>query len=108
MIAQPPEMASEGIARMVERVRVKKPELAALDQLRLERLTEGPSAQLLHVGPYDNERPNIERLHAYVTSIGGHMRGRHHEIYLNDATRTAPERLKTIIRQPFTPRKEAH
>jgi hypothetical protein len=107
MIVQPPELTSAGMATIVDRVRIKKPNLAALDQLRLERWVEGPSAQLLHVGPYDGERPNIERLHAYVTSIGGRMRGKHHEIYLNDATRTVPERLKTIIRQPFTPRKGA-
>jgi hypothetical protein len=57
-------------------------------------------AQLLHVGPYDTEKPTIERLHAFIGEQGFQLRGKHHEIYLNDPRRTAPEKLKTIIRQP--------
>ena len=68
--------------------------------LRVERWREGPSAQILHVGPYDAEVPTIERLHSAISTAGLHPRGRHHEIYLGDPRRSAPEKLRTIIRHP--------
>ncbi|GAA1476820.1 GyrI-like domain-containing protein [Nocardioides aestuarii] len=68
-----------------------------VDPVRLETLTEGRCVQTLHVGPYDAEGPTIEALHA-----GRTLTGRHHEVYLNDALRTAPERLRTILRQPVS------
>jgi GyrI-like small molecule binding domain len=52
-------------------------------------------AQIMHVGPYSEERPTIERLHAFITEEGYSRRGKHHEIYLGDPRRTAPERLRT-------------
>ncbi|QCB92667.1 GyrI-like domain-containing protein [Cellulomonas shaoxiangyii] len=72
-----------------------------LDAVRLERLDEGLCVQTLHVGPYDAEGPVLAELHERV--VPGHglrLRGRHHEIYLGDARRTAPEKLRTILRQP--------
>jgi hypothetical protein len=54
----------------------------------------------MHVGPYDQEGPTIERLHGFIRESGYELRGRHHEIYLGDPRRVAPEKLKTIIRQP--------
>jgi hypothetical protein len=54
----------------------------------------------MHVGPYSAEAPTIERLHAFVASQGLQLRGDHHEIYLGDPRRAAPERLRTIIRHP--------
>jgi len=68
--------------------------------LRIERFDEGASAQIMHVGPYAQERPTIERLHAGIAEAGLRARGRHHEIYLGDPRRSAPERLRTILRQP--------
>jgi hypothetical protein len=54
-----------------------------------------------HVGPYDAEGPVLAELHdRFIPGAGLAMTGRHHEIYLNDARRTAPERLRTILRQP--------
>ncbi len=69
-------------------------------QVRLERYHEGPCAQILHTGPYSAEPPTIERLHAFIAARGYRRRGKHHEIYLGDPRQTAPEKLKTIIRQP--------
>jgi hypothetical protein len=60
----------------------------------------GRSAQILHVGPYSDEPATVERLHAFIAEQGLRPSGRHHEIYLSDARRTAPERLRTILRQP--------
>ena len=102
MIVQPPEVTAADVRDAVGKVKAKKPHLSSLDALHLKRWAEGPSAQLLHTGPYATERQNIERLRAHIDAMGARMKGKHHEIYLNDATRTAPERLKTIIRQPFS------
>lgn len=69
--------------------------------LRLERLHEGLCVQTMHVGPYDAEGPVIERMHReFMPTHDLRPTGRHHEIYLGDPRRTAPERLRTIIRQP--------
>lgn len=68
--------------------------------LRVETLDEGRVAQLLHVGPYAAEKASIERLHAAVDAAGHRLRDRHHEIYLGNPQTSAPERLKTILRQP--------
>lgn len=71
------------------------------ERLRVESFTEGMAVQTLHVGSYDDEGPVLERLHHEVIPAHGlRLAGRHHEIYLNDARRTAPQRLRTILRQP--------
>lgn len=73
----------------------------ALDQLRLEVLDEGRAVQTLHVGPYDDEAPVLAEMHdEFIPAHQLRLAGKHHEIYLSDARRTAPERLRTILRQP--------
>ena len=72
-----------------------------LERVRLAPLEEGRAAQVLHLGPFAEEGPVIRRLHEHIASLGGSLRGRHHEIYLSDPRRIAPEKLRTIIRQPF-------
>ncbi len=69
-------------------------------ELRLEPFAEGLAAQILHVGPYAAEAPTIARLHAFLVEQGYVPHGRHHEIYLGDPRRSAPERLRTLLRQP--------
>jgi hypothetical protein len=99
MIMQPEQVTRE----VFEDARVaasRKKSLPAVDLLRLESFSEGRSAQLLHVGPYATEGPTIQRLHAFIADEGCEPVGKHHEIYLNDPSRTAPEKLRTIIRQP--------
>ena len=102
MMAQPDTVTPDVVAGALETARSKRP-LPALDLLRFERFREGTSAQILHVGPYDAEEPTIARLHAFLQREGYQARGAHHEIYLSDPARTAPERLKTIIRQAVRP-----
>jgi hypothetical protein len=77
--------------------------LAVAQRLRLGAVDEGRVAQLLHVGPYSEERATIERLHAAIGEAGLRPRGAHHEIYLGDPSRSAPERLRTILRHPVEP-----
>ncbi|WP_100811569.1 GyrI-like domain-containing protein [Microbacterium sp. BR1] len=73
----------------------------AIDALRVEALDEGLCVQTLHVGPYDAEGPVLEAMHDdFIPEHGLRMTGRHHEIYLGDPRRTAPEKLRTILRQP--------
>jgi hypothetical protein len=98
-----PEAAGEDEieATFAEVARKKAP--AALPLLRIERWAEGPAAQTLHVGSYASEPATIEALHAALAAAGLRPRGCHHEIYISDPNRTAPERLKTIIRQPVEP-----
>jgi hypothetical protein len=74
------------------------------ESLRTEWFDEGDAAQVLHVGPYAEERPSIERLHAAIHEAGFELSGWHHEIYVGDPRRSAPERLKTVIRQPIARR----
>lgn len=78
----------------------KKKSLDAISRVRLERFTEGLAAQIRHVGPYDAEGPTIERLHAFIAEQGYERAGKHHEIYLSDPRRAAPEKMKTILRLP--------
>ena len=76
---------------------------ARLADVRLETLAEGRCVQTLHVGPFDDEGPVLVRMHEEVIPAHGlRMTGRHHEIYLSDPRRTAPARLRTILRQPVT------
>ena len=71
--------------------------------MRLECLDEGLSVQTLHVGPYDDEAPVLDAMHHdFMPSQSLRMTGRHHEIYLGDARRTALDKLGTILRQPVT------
>jgi hypothetical protein len=84
----------------VEEVRRKKGDLDMLGRLRFERWREGRSAQVMHIGPYSEERPTIERLHAFIAEQGLRQRGAHHEIYLGDPRRGDPAKLKTVLRQP--------
>jgi hypothetical protein len=73
----------------------------ALDKIRLESYEEGLSVQILHIGSFDDEGPVLARMHAEFIPENGYVEnGKHHEIYLSDPRRVAPEKLKTILRQP--------
>nr|WP_205708918.1 GyrI-like domain-containing protein [Kineococcus siccus] len=77
---------------------------AALDLVQHRTLHEGLCLQTLHVGPYDDEGPVLARLHDTVMPARGlTFNGDHHEIYLGDPRRSAPERLRTVLRQPVRP-----
>jgi hypothetical protein len=71
-----------------------------LDRIHLGSLTEGLAVQVLHHGPYSTEGPTIAWLRRYAEKAGLHPIGKHHEVYLNDPRRTAPDRVRTILRQP--------
>jgi hypothetical protein len=81
-------------------VKRKKP-LPALAELRFERFEEGTAAQILYFGAYRDEGPTVASLRQYIADNGYVEAGKHHEIYLGDPRRTAPEKLKTVIRHPL-------
>jgi hypothetical protein len=96
----PPWLTPEHFDSVRERV-ARKGTAPLLDKLRLESFDEGRCVQTLHLGPYDAEGPVLDRLHhGFVPENGLSLRGKHHEIYLSDARRTAPDKLRTILRQP--------
>ena len=105
MIMQPdwitPEMINE--AKVI--IKDKKPELSEiLPKLRLEKYKEGKVAQIMHIGPYSEEGPTVQKVHDYIKKEGGKFDGhnnKHHEIYLSDPRKSKPENMKTVIRQPF-------
>ncbi|MFA5923740.1 MAG: GyrI-like domain-containing protein [Methylococcaceae bacterium] len=99
MIMQPSFVANEVIEAAIVEVRRKK-KLPGIDKLRLEDFQEGLCAQVLHVGPFYEEGPTIERLHQFIDAQSGRT-GKHHEIYLTDIRRAVPSKWKTIIRHPM-------
>lgn len=99
MIMQPEFVTRELFDIALHQVKKKK-NLSALSKLRLESFTEGKAAQIMYVGPFSEEGPTIANIHSYIKQKGYGASGKHHEIYLSDITKTAPDKLKTIIRQP--------
>lgn len=99
MIAQPEPVTEEWVERARAEV-VGKKGIKAAERVRFEPYAEGRCAQMMHIGPYSAEGPNIARLHAFIEEQGCRLALKHHEIYLSDARRTAPEKLKTVLRQP--------
>jgi hypothetical protein len=99
MMMQPDEITPA----LLEKVRIeaerKKPN-PMLAKVRLETFDEGLAAQVMHIGPYRAEKPTIDRLRAFIAEQGYRPRGKHHEIYIGDPRRAAPEKLKTVVRQP--------
>jgi hypothetical protein len=90
-----PDFFNEVVANCVDN---KKSDI--YKKARLEYFTEGSSVQIMHIGPYDQEAPNIEKMHAFARESGYELVGKHHELYFGDPRRTAPEKLRTILRQP--------
>lgn len=99
MIMLPDFITHDMFEKAVGQLKQKK-ENPALGKVRLERFKEGISVQIMHIGPYSEELPNIEKLHAFIKENSYKPNGKHHEIYLGDPRRAAPEKLKTVLRQP--------
>ena len=98
MIQLPDFITRRDFTKAVEQLKEKKAS-GALAKIRLEKFKEGRCAQILHVGPYSSEPPTIAKMHEFMRREGRQPAGKHHEIYLSDPRRTAPEKIKTILRQ---------
>lgn len=99
MIMQPHFVPAAVIDESIAEVKRKKA-LPAAGELRLETFTEGTCAQVLHVGPFSEEGPTIQRVHDFIAGRSV-LTGKHHEIYLSDVRRADPRKWRTIIRQPM-------
>lgn len=100
MIMQPTIVTKDHVDKAIAEV-TKKKNLPALSRITFESYEEGQVAQIMHIGAYADEKPTIDKLHAAIIAHGGQLHGLHHEIYLSDPARTASDKLKTILRQPF-------
>ncbi|UCE58082.1 MAG: GyrI-like domain-containing protein [Candidatus Bathyarchaeota archaeon] len=100
MIMQPEYVTEDLVGKALEQVEKKK-NLSALSEIRYGSFHEGLSAQIMHIGPYSDEGPTIDKLHDFIRETGHELCGKHHEIYLSDPRRSAPEKMKTVIRQPM-------
>jgi hypothetical protein len=103
MIRQP-DFIKEGDVKKAVMEFKNKNDIKEIENLRYEKYCEGVSAQIMHIGPFSEEHENIMRIHELIKTNGGKFDGcvnKHHEIYLSDIRKSAPEKLKTILRQPF-------
>lgn len=98
MIMQPPLINPVLVAEATY-LAGKKKALPALPKVCFETFAEGKAAQIMHIGPFSKEGPTIETLHRFIRDNGFKLVGKHHEIYLSDIRKAAPEKWKTIIRQ---------
>jgi hypothetical protein len=99
MIMQPNLVTEDDFKAALESV--KKKNLPAIDKVRFECYHEGKAAQIMHLGPFSTEGSNVQKLHDAIKASGHQLRGKHHEIYLGDPRKTAPDKLKTVLRQPM-------
>ena len=99
MIRVPDFVQAEDLRRAIVELRAKG-KAGDFEKLKLESLDEGSCVQMLHVGPYNQEKPSIDRMLAFAKQEGLNCRGKHHEIYLSDPRRVPPARLRTILRIP--------
>lgn len=99
MIRVPENVGTRDLTAAVKKLGEKGTEYP-VGRVALIDCTEGPCVQMLHVGPYESEPETIQRMLQHATAEGYEFHGRHHEIYLSDPNRTAPEKLRTILRMP--------
>lgn len=97
-----PDFMDEALTEKMRTEAARKKDAPPLRSVFLETLEEGRSAQITYVGPWDRETEAIGRVHEFIRAKGGRPRSMHHEIYMSDPRRVAPDKLKTVIRQPFS------
>jgi hypothetical protein len=100
LILQPDPVTTEWVEKIRGQLLAKKEASPLVSQVGFETYHEGACVQIMHLGPYADEGPNIARMHAYAHEMGYRLRSKHHEIYLSDPRRAAPEKMRTVLRQP--------
>lgn len=101
MIMQPVYIRKTMVDAAIEEVKRKKNPVA-LPKVRFEAFSDGKAAQIMHIGPFSEEGPSVERVHNFIDEMGRKLSGKHHEIYLSDIRKADPKKWKTIIRQPMS------
>jgi len=99
LMMQPELVSKEIVEEAIEQVKIKKGPMA-LSKVRFESFKEGKSTQTMHLGPFSEEGPTIQRIHEFIIENGHELGGKHHEIYLSDIRKADPSKWRTVIRQP--------
>ena len=99
MMPVPSVVSAELLFGTMESLRTKG-DAPGVEHVRVETFEEGLCAQMLHVGTYSDEAADLECLHGHISRRGYELRGRHHEIYLNEASQAREGKLQVILRQP--------
>lgn len=103
MIMVPEWISQEQFREILHKIGSKKPDID-FSGLRMDVLAQGRCLQKLHLGSFADEAPVLRQLHEeLMPSLGFAFNGPHHEIYLSDPRKAAPEKLRTILRQPVRP-----
>ncbi|HVX38187.1 MAG TPA: GyrI-like domain-containing protein [Gemmatimonadaceae bacterium] len=100
LLIRVPEAVTNGEVAAAAKLLRERGKSAMVDSVVIAELEEGQCVQAMHIGPYANEKETIKRMQAYAADKGMKFSGRHHEIYIGDPRRAAPERLRTILRMP--------
>jgi hypothetical protein len=100
MLRVPPFITEKERAKAAEDL-IEKGKPADVRRVELVELDEGQCVQILHVGPYTEEKESIARMREFAAQAGHRFAGKHHEIYLSDPRRAQPDKLRTILRQPL-------
>jgi hypothetical protein len=104
MIMQPDVVTQEVFEKAREEVRKKKGDSESLNKARLAYFEEGLCIQTMHIGPYDTEPATVDRMHEFMQENGLKdnvgPNGKHHEIYMSDPRKSAPDKMKTVLRHP--------
>lgn len=105
MIMQPDIISQDIFEEAREQVRKKKGNSELLNKAQLTSFEEGLCVQTMHVGPYTTEPATLERMHEFMAENNlkdavGPIGGKHHEIYISDPRKAAPDKMKTVLRHP--------
>ena len=100
LLLRVPDFITQAHLEAATKAVIEKGKSSIADQVKLEELAEGRCVQMLHIGPYGEEKTTIEKMQELADGNGVHLRGPHHEIYLSDPNRVPPQRLRTILRYP--------
>lgn len=100
LLIRMPDFVTEAQVSAATKAVVQKKGIAGAAQVSLLELNEGRVVQMLHVGPFDKEPETLAQMMAFMREKGMQKNGLHHEIYLSDFRKTAPEKLRTILREP--------
>jgi hypothetical protein len=105
MLIRQPVFVTPGVFETAKTTLAKKKPNLDITKARLETIAEGLCVQVMHIGSYDDEPATVAALDGYAINnryiIDIDDIRRHHEIYLSDPRKVAPEKLKTVLRHPI-------
>lgn len=100
LLIKVPDAVTNGEVAAAAKLLRERGKSTMVDSVVIAELTEGQCVQAMHIGPYANEKETIARMRDFAMEKGMQFSGRHHEIYIGDPRRAAPDRLRTILRMP--------